>query len=103
MSEASPPIDGAPFVASVQDVDGTRFVTISGEVDMSVADTLTESLNRPRLLVDMSGVTFIDSTGTNCLLVALEASETLVLRRSAAVERLLELAGVSDLFPAPED
>jgi anti-anti-sigma regulatory factor len=51
----------------------------------------------------MTGITFIDSTGTSALLVALEASETLILRRSASVNRLLELAGVSHLFPAPED
>lgn len=50
----------------------------------------------------MTGVTFIDSAGTSCLLVALEASEALILRRSATVDRLLELAGISHLFPASE-
>ena len=103
MNEASLPIDGAPFELSVRDLDGTRFVTVSGEVDLSVADTLTEALSGQRVLVDMTGVTFIDSTGTSCLLVALQASETLILRRSAPVDKLLELAGVSHLFPAPED
>ena len=53
--------------------------------------------------MDMTGVTFIDSTGLACLLVALDASETLVLRRSTSVARILELGGVSNLFPQPED
>ena len=47
----------------MREVDGTRFVT--GEVDLSVADTLAEALNGQRVLVDMTGVTFIDSTGTS--------------------------------------
>jgi anti-anti-sigma factor len=103
VKEASPPIDGAPFDLSVRDLDGTRFVTVSGEVDVSVADTLTEALSGQRVFVDMSGVSLIDSTGTSCLLVALDRSESLVLRTSAPVQRLLELAGVSQLFPAPDD
>jgi anti-sigma B factor antagonist len=103
VNEAIPPIDGAPFELSVRDLDGTRFVTVSGEVDMSVADTLTEALSGQRVLVDMTGVSFIDSTGLACLLVALDGSETLVLRRSTSVARILELAGVSQLFPSPED
>jgi anti-sigma B factor antagonist len=102
VNEANPPIDGAPFELSVRDLDGTRFVTVNGEVDMSVADTLTEGLSGQRVLVDMTGVSFIDSTGLACLLVAREASETLVLRRSGPVARILELGGVSQLFPAPE-
>ena len=102
MNEASPPIDGAPFEVSVRDLDGTRFVTVIGEIDLPVADTLTEVLNRPRLFVDMSGVTFIDSAAMSCLVVAQEKSEILVLRRSPPVARLLDLAGLSHLFPAPE-
>jgi anti-anti-sigma factor len=98
----SDPPEGAPFEVSTQDVNGTRFVTVSGEVDMSVADALAEALHGPQLFVDMTQVTFIDSTATSCLLHALEASEKLILRRSAQVERLLELSGLSDLFPAPE-
>jgi len=50
----------------------------------------------------MTGVTFIDSTGTSALLVALEVGD-LDHAESASVNRLLELAGVFHLFPAPED
>jgi anti-sigma B factor antagonist len=103
LKDASPPVDGAPFELNVRDLDGTRFVTVSGEVELSVADALTEALSGQRVLVDMTGVTFIDSTGLACLLVALDASETLVLRRSTSVARILELGGVANLFPQPED
>ena len=34
--EASPPMDGAPFEVNVRDLDGTRFVSVSGEVDLSL-------------------------------------------------------------------
>lgn len=100
--EERDPIEGAPFDLSIRDLDGTRFVTVTGEIDLAVAETLAEALKAPHLLVDMSGVSFIDSSGTRCLLTALEQSDSLVLRRSSDVDRLLELSGVADLFPAPE-
>ena len=63
-------------------------------LDMSVADALAEALQRPRLIIDTTQVTFIDSTGTSCLRHPLEASESLIHRSSSQVERLLELSGL---------
>jgi hypothetical protein len=56
VNEASPPIDGAQFEVNVRDLDGTRFVSVSGEVDLSVADTLAEVLCGQRVLVNMTGL-----------------------------------------------
>lgn len=93
---------GSPFDVSWQDVAGTRTVVVSGEVDLSVADELSDALDFSRLVVDMSGVTFIDSSGVRCLLNAREACDSLQLTRSARVDRILVLTGVSDLFPPVE-
>ncbi len=53
----------------MRDLDGTRFVTVSGDVDTSVADTITEALSGHQVFADMTAVTFIDSSGTRYLLV----------------------------------
>ncbi|MGK3938313.1 STAS domain-containing protein [Streptomyces caeruleatus] len=55
-------------------VDGIRVVTLRGDIDHDVKDELTAALlpedgtddgPAPRVVVDLSGVTFLDSTGIN--------------------------------------
>ncbi|MFF0018768.1 STAS domain-containing protein [Streptomyces sp. NPDC005374] len=55
-------------------VDGIRVVTLRGEIDQDVKDSLTTALlsldgaedgQVPRVVVDLSDVTFLDSSGIN--------------------------------------
>ncbi|MET7733068.1 STAS domain-containing protein [Streptomyces sp. NPDC005402] len=55
-------------------VDGIRVVTLRGEIDHDVKEALTAALLpeggaddglAPRVVADLSGVTFLDSTGIN--------------------------------------
>jgi anti-sigma B factor antagonist len=78
------------FTVDVEDVDDrTRILTATGEVHVSTAPELAEQLNaaleasRTRIVLDFSGVEFIDSTGLSVLLNA--------LRRLARVEGALSL------------
>ena len=81
----------------------------SGELDLSTADLLQRELERleasdPRwILLDLSGLTFIDSTGVRLLLSAharsRDSDRLTMLRGSAAVQRVLQLTGVADLLP----
>ncbi|WP_405965507.1 STAS domain-containing protein [Streptomyces sp. NBC_00723] len=54
-------------------VDDVRAVPLRGEIDHAVTNELTEALlsygsvTRPRTVVDLSGVTFMDSSGINAL------------------------------------
>jgi anti-sigma B factor antagonist len=82
-------------------------VEISGDVDMSVAGQLTEALEPlvaagPSVVLDCSNVAFFDSMGLQVAVQAKRHAEhagtTFTLLPSAAVTRVLELAGVSDLF-----
>jgi anti-sigma B factor antagonist len=66
------------FTVVSEDVDDrTRVLTASGEVHVSTAPELAEQLNaalsagRSRIVLDFSGVEFIDSTGLSVLLNAL--------------------------------
>jgi anti-anti-sigma factor len=58
-------------------VDGVRVLTVRGEIDHDVMDTLNQALLAedgptapPRTVLDLSGVTFMDSSGIDVLVAA---------------------------------
>jgi anti-sigma B factor antagonist len=78
---------------------------VHGELDIATAPRLREQIDRLRrrgrtVIVDLSAVTFMDSTGLAMLMSAQEAGDAaLTLRRpSAAVRRVFELAGLGRLL-----
>jgi anti-anti-sigma factor len=82
------------------DVDGT--LVLVGEIDSYTAPALAERLaGDPEVhVIDLAGVTFIDSSGLRILVEAhrsrVDSDATLTLRSpSAAVQRLLEISGLS--------
>ncbi|MGW0338134.1 STAS domain-containing protein [Streptomyces sp. NPDC003011] len=90
--------------------DGIEIVTLSGQIDYSIRDHLHYALlppdgaRPPRTVVDLSGVTFIDSTGINALIAAHRAATTAHgwLRLAAPQEpvlHLLRLLGVDLVIP----
>ncbi|MDQ0585379.1 STAS domain-containing protein [Streptomyces rishiriensis] len=61
-------------------VDGVRVVTVRGEIDHDVKTVLGNALLAPdeaappsRIVVDLSGVTFMDSSGINVFVTAHQA------------------------------
>jgi stage II sporulation protein AA (anti-sigma F factor antagonist) len=88
--------------------DGHVTIGLDGEVDLLSVDTLRECLSAAirtdgRVTLDMSKVTFIDSSGINLLVVAHGAAgqfkEAIVLvSPSPPVRRALQLCGVEELF-----
>jgi anti-sigma B factor antagonist len=64
--------------------DGTRVLVVSGELDLATGPVLGQRIRRPlfwtaasRLLVDLSAVTYIDSSGTNALVLSHAHAEAL--------------------------
>lgn len=86
---------------------GIAVIEAVGEVDLGNSDDLTESVKAAgagggAVVLDMSGVTFMDSSGLKAMLVAtrdLGAGLAVVVTPGSSVERLVELAGVSDRIP----
>jgi anti-sigma B factor antagonist len=80
-------------------------LSLSGELDIASAPLLeraTESVERP-LVIDLSDVTFMDSTGLRALLLARQQAEAgdheLWLRPGPRqVQRVFELSGTLDRF-----
>ncbi|MDQ0681115.1 anti-anti-sigma factor [Streptomyces achromogenes] len=92
--------------------DSIRVLTLAGEIDYDTSPPLRQALDasgtrRPRIVVDLSRVTFMDSTGIN-LFIAAHRSLTQAdgwIRLAApteAVMRLLQIVGVDAVIDCRE-
>ena len=84
-------------------------VTVSGEVDLTTAPELTRAIHltsahTSRLVADLAGVTFLDSSGLNALVRGSRALEErgvgfrVVAGPDGPVRRLLDLTQLLDLL-----
>lgn len=99
------------FTADSEQVLGTLRVRVAGELDLSsepvVFEIVKGKLEKPnlhRVVIDVTDVTFIDSSGLRALLrcrdeaARHDVSFTLQLGGNPQVERLLAVAGVESWF-----
>ena len=98
-----PPVDDAEpakLQIRVQNVDGFAVVRLTGEIDLSNATRLQDQLSllveQSHVVVDLSEVTFIDSTGLSALIVSHRRATTAQTGlhlggATGTVQRLLEL------------
>jgi anti-sigma B factor antagonist len=96
--------------------DGVAVVAVLGEVDVATAPTLrqellrlaTESTGPPRIVVDLAGVDFLDSTGLGVLLGSLKRVRAkdgaLALSRAEPhVRKVFEITRVIEILPVLDD
>jgi anti-sigma B factor antagonist len=93
---------------TAEPAEHSRLIRADGEIDLSTVAALRRELDTAReegvpVTLDLSGITFIDSTGLALLLEASRSSATsdwafFVVRCSPAVERLIEVSGAADLL-----
>lgn len=95
------------FSYQVRTDKGMTIIEVTGDVDMSVAKRLSEALEplitaETTVVLDCSAVTFFDSMGLRVAVQTLHQAKnigaTFALVPSAAVIRVLDLAGVSGIF-----
>jgi anti-sigma B factor antagonist len=90
----------------VSEEDGAKVIAVTGDLDMATTDQLRDALMKarrdseaPRLIIDLSGVDFIDSSGLAVLIAVSRTGVSVVLRgTSHAVQRAVEVTGLTDLF-----
>jgi stage II sporulation protein AA (anti-sigma F factor antagonist) len=93
--------------------DGVRVLTLAGEIDRDTGQALRQALEasygapRPRIVVDLSRVTFMDSTGINIFIAAhrtlTEAAGWIRLAApTEAVMRTLQIVGVDAIIDCHE-
>ncbi|MFB4295225.1 STAS domain-containing protein [Actinomadura sp. NTSP31] len=111
------PRGGANF--GVAEHDGWTVVSVAGELDLATAGTLDEHLSEaigadgpPRVVVDVTGMTFCDSSGLNVLIraskrIAAMRGRFVLVRPTERVRNVLRVTGLERVFdirdelPAP--
>lgn len=97
-------------VATATLPDGVRVVTAEGDIDLATAPELQRELaaviadGADRVLVDLSAVGFLDSTGIGVLIAAQRSmppgGRLVVLAGQPRIMRVLELTGVDEYLSA---
>lgn len=99
-----------PFQIDVHGDDGRRIVTPRGEIDIATVDRLEEVLlplvvdgEPPLVIVDLRGITFMDSSGLRSLLTCRERLQRqrrrmVLVRGSRAVMRVFDITSTAALF-----
>ncbi|MFF7970722.1 anti-sigma factor antagonist [Streptomyces sp. NPDC007905] len=92
--------------------DGIHVVTVAGEIDHQTGDTLRQALDvsdapRPRVVVDLGQVTFMDSSGINVLITAHRALSGAggwlrLARPGQSVQRVLHIVGIDTVIDCHE-
>jgi anti-anti-sigma factor len=92
----------------IRTTPGQTLLTVSGDIDLASSDQLWDALQPcilpgARVVIEGSGIAFIDSTGLGVLIRAVNRAEEVdaVLSLAAPsdpLRRLLELAGVGEMF-----
>jgi anti-anti-sigma factor len=93
-------------IATRMDPSGDPIIVLSGELDMSTAGPLEQTVASvmaglpARLIFDLSELRFMDSAGIAVLVGATKKVDTVNLRNpSPIVARVIELTGLSDVLP----
>ena len=100
--------DGTLTIETYRDRDGTTVLELHGEFDLASAATFEAGLASAEaelapLVIDLSGLHFIDSTGIGQLLAAhtraeREGRELVFLKGPPAVENVLRLTGLNEIL-----
>ncbi|HEX3840953.1 MAG TPA: STAS domain-containing protein [Acidimicrobiales bacterium] len=93
----------AEFSRDVTEVGDVHLVVLRGELDIATAEGLPEwlvEISGSAVVVDLSSVTFIDSTGITALVTArqrmIEKGDDLLLTRPSPIAmRVLEIMGLA--------
>ena len=99
------PVDQAAPVAIVREENGTPIVYLSGELDLTSAGQFSTAIDAAlgshpgRLILDASGLSFMDSSGIVLLVSATQRVQEVQVRDpSPIVRRLIELTGLSNIL-----
>ena len=93
-------------------LDGLAVVAVEGEIDLATAPSFGAAIDEGlrqvgRVVLDLAGVTFMDSSGLNVLVAAASQSATpntvLIRNAPASVQRLLSITGLNEVIPVEDD
>src|SRR4051812_2729496 len=90
--------DGPDFVVTQRAIPAGVVVAPTGEIDLATVDELRAAVELARataglVILDLRGVTFIDSAGIRLVVEAAREGELLVVRGGPEVTRVFDLVG----------
>jgi len=98
-----------PFEIEVQERESSVLVRLSGEVDLAAVEAIETTLlpleeRFPTVILDLRGVTFLDSTGLRAIVSAdararARGFELKIVRGPEPVQKILYLAGLDKILP----
>lgn len=98
----------AQFSVEIDAVDS--LIRVSGEIDLAAAEAVRDSVERAgstdsgrAVVLDLAGVTFLDSTGLRELVRPAVRREVVLRRPSAPVRKLLDLTGTAQVFTIEDE
>src|SRR5215213_8165935 len=97
----------SPFEVTIEERGGSAHVALRGELDISTATKLEEDLERieaggpPLLVIDLSGLDFMDSTGLRLLIGAdararAQGRRLVLVQGNDMVQRVLRLTRLDE-------
>jgi anti-sigma B factor antagonist len=103
-------VTGIPFSVTTRTAAAGAVVTVAGELDVATAPRLRAGVAAlvlapgQRLVVDLAGVTFCDSSGISALIAARNVAEAAgaavaLAAVPARLSRTFGLIGLADFFP----
>jgi anti-anti-sigma factor len=103
------PLKHGSFQVSSAPVDGAIEISLQGELDLASARQMEEHFNAideqgpSRVVIDLSGLSFIDSSGLRALLLADarardQGYELVLLPGQEPVQRVFEMTGALDVL-----
>jgi anti-anti-sigma factor len=109
-----PDVDGHDFQLRVEPGDDVTVITVTGELDLATVPAMRGALlgtaDRPgrRLVLDLSGVTFIDSVGVGAVLHAKrrlgpEGGVAVVLAPDSYARVIFDVVGADRVLPVSHD
>ena len=103
------------MIVEKQKIEGCTVLTVEGVVKLGqsarfLADALKRALSEDsgHVMVDLAGINYMDSTGIGELVGYLvrfqeRQRKLILLRAPERIQKLLDVANVSDLFPMYDD
>lgn len=92
--------------------DNVSIVSLAGELDLSTIPRMEEALReqmsqRPAVLIDLSELSFIDSSGIGVLVETFRSADgtpmNVLIASGSQVERVFGIAGISEALPVYSD
>lgn len=107
-------MEGIRLETAMRDIDGTRVLDVKGEIDVYTAPQFKEAVNdvlasgQKHLLINMAGVTYMDSSGFGALLSATKRLRPLgggvtLIKCNSAIDRILRITKLNSIFGTYDD